>query len=77
MAARKDLTPGTRIKVKKLRRRDSTVTEEWITGTVEYLSRDYDGRSWRCLVMYQADDLKVPGMYDGAWLNEVKVIKDS
>ena len=44
----------------------------WVrTGTVDYLCKDYDGRSWRTMVMFT----RPLGGQDGAWLNEVRVVR--
>jgi hypothetical protein len=67
MARTKDLTEGTRIVVTHDYPGAEAHTHE---GTVEYLSRDYDGRSWRWMVMYKRDESD--RLY-GAWLPEVKV----
>ena len=69
MARRKDLTEGTRIVV-TYEYPGEAAGQHTHEGTVEYLARDYDGRSWRWMVMYTRDESD--RLY-GAWLPEVKV----
>lgn len=68
MARKADLTEGTPIVATTPRPGGAWVR----SGVVDYLCRDYDGRSMRTMVMFRRDDT---GGVDGAWLNEVRVTR--